>query len=706
VPRVDTLAPGPYKVSPGRAHPLGATVDPDGVNFALYAEHADLVELLVFDDPADHEPSQVVRLTPEENNTFHFWHVHLHGLRPGAGYAYRVHGPAGEEALHRDGHRYRPATVLLDPYAHAVDDRLWDRGAACRPDDNVATAMRAVVVDLDDYDWEGDAPLRRPMAESVVYEMHVGGFTRSPTSGVAAPGTFSAIVEKIPYLTELGVTAVELLPVLHFDPSDVGGTNPVTGEPLTNYWGYSTVGFFAPHAGYCAAPGSADHIREFRDMVKALHRAGIEVILDVVFNHTSEGNHQGPTISFRGIDNSVYYFTVPGDRQYYMDYSGCGNSLDANHPAVEKFIVDCLRFWVTEMHVDGFRFDEGSVLTRGEDGAPMAHPPLIWHIELSDELLDTKVIAEAWDAAGLYQVGYFPGYRWAEWNGRFRDTIRRFVAGTPGIVGEVAARMAGSADLYQAGGRAPVNSVNFVSCHDGFTVNDLVTYDRKHNEGNGEGNRDGVDDNASWNCGVEGPSTDPDVQRLRGRQVRNLLALLLLAQGVPMINMGDEVRRTQGGNNNAYCQDNPLSWFDWDDVTAHDDVLRFTRGMIAFRRSHPALTRTRYFDGSVNERGLRDIAWHGCLLDAPGWDDPGAQALAFTLAGAGDAADLHVIANMSDQALDFALPDVPERRWSRAVDTALAPGTDVCDPGREQPLDATSYLATPRSVVVLVSTPR
>jgi glycogen operon protein len=439
-------------------------------------------------------------------------------------------------------------------------------------------------------------------------------------------------------------------------------------------------------------------------MVKACHAAGIEVILDIVFNHTTEGNHDGPTISFKGFDNGVYYFTVPDDRQFYMDYSGCGNTLDCNHPAVEKLIMDCLTFWVREMHVDGFRFDEGSVLTRGEDGAPMAQPPVVWSIELAEELLDTKVIAEAWDAAGLYQVGYFPGYRWAEWNGRYRDTVRRFVRGDAGLLGDVARRLSGSSDLYQAEGRAPINSVNFITCHDGFTLNDLVSYDVKHNEANGEGGRDGNDDNLSANYGWEGPSEDAALEAFRSRQVKNFAALLLLSQGVPMISMGDEVRRTQHGNNNAYCQDGPLSWFDWDLVERHADVLRFFRGMIALRRANPTLHRRSYATGARNGRGLLDLSWHGCTLDRPGWDDPSGRAIAFTLGAAGEAdADLHVICNMAEEDLTFELPALDGRRWWRVVDTALPSPDDIADACGGRLVEGSEHLACGHSVVVLAS---
>ncbi len=438
-------------------------------------------------------------------------------------------------------------------------------------------------------------------------------------------------------------------------------------------------------------------------MVKALHKAGIAVILDTVFNHTSEGNHLGPTINFKGLCNEIAYHLVPGDRQYYMDYSGCGNTVNCNHPIMHKLILECLEFWVTEMHVDGFRFDEGSILSRGEDGVPMAHPPVVWSIELSEALLDAKIIAEAWDAAGLYQIGYFPGYRWAEWNGRFRDDIRRFVRGDPGMVGAVASRLGGSADIYQTSGHLPINSINFITCHDGFTLNDLVSYNGKHNEANGEENRDGINDNLSWNCGAEGESSDAAVEALRSRQVRNFAAILLLAQGVPMILSGDEVRRTQKGNNNAYCQDNEITWSDWRAVEERAGLLRFWKLMIDFRKRHPAVHRPRFFDGKLNERGLPDVAWHGCQLLHPGWDDPNARALAFTLAGFGAEADIHVILNMAPEGLDFEIPTVKGRRWHLAVNTAEPSPQDIAEPGKEQPVAGSRIRAEARSVVVLLS---
>jgi glycogen operon protein len=685
------------QAEPGHPHPLGAWPDAQGVNFSVYSRNATGVELLLFDEHDCPDPIQTIVLDPKVNRTFFFWHVYVRGLQPGMHYVFRVEGPWDPDR----GHRFNRNKVLIDPYARGNTKDLWVRGSACGASDNVQTAMRSCVVDLEDYDWEGDTPLNRPMAESVIYEMHVGGFTKSPTSGVAQPGTFAGVIEKIPYLKELGVTAVELLPVFEFDDKEIIRT--VDGKPLKNYWGYSTMSFFAPHPAYCVTPGEGTHIREFRDMVKALHRAGIEVILDVVFNHTDEGNHEGPTINFRGFDNSTYYHLVPTARQYYMDYSGCGNTFNCNHPMAEKFILECLEFWVRGMHVDGFRFDEGSILSRGEDGVPMEHPPVVWAIELSETLADTKIIAEAWDAAGAYQIGYFPGYRWAEWNGKYRDDIRKFLKGDPGMISAVASRIAGSSDIYQHSGHLPINSINFVNCHDGFTLNDLVSYNGKHNDANGEGNRDGVDDNMSWNCGAEGETADAAIEALRNRQVRNFATVLMVSQGVPMLVAGDEVRRTQGGNNNAYCQDNEINWFDWTAPGRRSDVLRFFQRVIQFRKCHPILHRPRFFSGEVNDRGLSDINWHGCQLFAPGWNDPDSRVLSFTLGGFGDDPDMHVIMNMSWEDLMFELPAVKGRQWYRAIDTALASPADIVEPGQEVLVSQSSILAGNRSVVVLIS---
>jgi glycogen operon protein len=639
----------------GYAHPVGASVVDGGVNFSVFAEHATAVELLLFERPDDPQPARVVPLVRD----FHFWHVLVPGLGPGATYAYRADGPSGGPfAFDRE-------KALLDPYARAVATTLWERGPAIGPGDNVATSLRATVVDPGAYDWEGDRPLGRPAADTIVYELHTGGFTRSPTSGVAQPGTFAGVHEKVPYLVDLGITAVELLPVFQFDPTE------------HDFWGYNPIAHFAAHDGY----GSLD---AFRDLVKALHRAGLEVILDVVFNHTGEGGRGGPTISLRGLGNDAYYMLSP--QNDLLDFSGTGNTLDANDPITAKLVFDCLCYWVDELHVDGFRFDEGTVLTRGPDGALMKNPPIVWLAELADQLGETKLIAEAWDAGGLYEVGSFPGRRWSEWNGRFRDDVRRFVRGDPGIVGAVATRLAGSSDLYQSAQRPPQSSINFVTCHDGFTMNDLVSYDAKHNEANGEGNRDGIDENLSWNCGVEGDSDDPAVEALRERQIRNFAVILLVSQGVPMILAGDEARRTQRGNNNPYNQDNDVSWVDWERVAANEPLRRFWKLLIDFRKRHASLRRDTFL-------GPEDVRWHGCLLDAPGWNDPSSRVLAFTLA------DVHVILNMDDQPLDFELPPGP---WRRAFDTSLPSPADAAEAGAEPAVDGAAYPAAPRSAVVLV----
>ena len=686
-----------YTLSSGNSYPLGATVQPSGVNFSLFSEAATGVELLLFDSHSDLEPFQVVQLDPTTNKTFHFWHVFVEGLPAGTHYAYRVDGPYNPSA----GYRFDRNKVLLDPYSKGNNKTLWNRGDACRPGDNLTSSMRCVVIDIEDYDWEGDRPLSRPMNETIVYEMHVGGFTKSPTSGVKHPGTFSGIIEKIPYLQELGVTAVELLPIFEFDDTEI--LRVVDGNPLTNYWGYSTMSYFAPHPSYCVNPETGDHVREFRDMVKALHQAGIEVILDVVFNHTDEGNHQGPVFSFKGLDNRTYYYLSSDDRQYYYDYTGCGNTFNCNHPVGEMFILDCLRYWVQEMHVDGFRFDEGSVLSRGEDGTPLEHPPVVWAIELDHVLANTKVIAEAWDAAGLYQIGYFPGYRWAEWNGKYRDTIRRFVKGDPGIVGEVASRLTGSADLYQWRQHSPTNSVNFIVAHDGFTLYDLVAYNSKHNEANGEGNRDGIDDNLSWNCGAEGETDDNWVNDLRQRQLKNFATLLLVSQGVPMMVMGDEICRTQYGNNNTYCQDNELNWLNWSFLEKNRDMFRFWKTAIARRRHFKELVRPRYFTGAINERGVADITWHGPQLYQPAWNDPESRTLAFTLGGFDGDPDVHIMMNMHWDSVEFQLPDIAGCKWYRSLDTALPSPHDITLVGQEEPIDVSSYLLTARSIVILDS---
>lgn len=687
-----------YQIERGVAHPLGAVPDEHGVNFSIFSQHATYVELLLFTRSDDPHPVQVIPLDPALHQTFYCWHVYVRGLKPGMYYAYRLDGPRD---LHQRGHRFNRNKVVLDPYARQITTTLWSRSEASGPSDNVHTCMRAMIVDVAEYDWQGDHPLKRPINETIIYEMHVGGFTRSSSSGCRSPGTFAGVVEKIPYLESLGITAVEFMPVFAFDDQSAHHLHPVDGRPLKNFWGYDPICHFAPHPAYCLSSTEGDHRKEFRDMVKALHQAGIEIILDVVFNHTSEGNHLGPIISFKGIDNSIYYDLDPEDRQYYMDYTGCGNTFKCNHPIPAKLIAECLEYWVEEMHVDGFRFDEASILVRGGDGKAIKYPPVLWHIELNERLADTKFIAEAWDAAGLYQVGNFPIYRWSEWNGRYRDTIRRFVRGDPGMVSTVATCLAGNADLYQNTGRMPINSVNFITCHDGFTLNDLVSYNQKHNEDNGEENRDGSNTNWSWNCGVEGATRDPTIEALRLRQIKNCFAILMLSQGVPMILAGDEVRRTQRGNNNAYCQDNEISWFNWNQVEQNSDLLRFFRLMIAFRKCHPHLHREHFFTGKPDRHGIKDIDWHSNRLFSPGWNDSHCQLLALTIWASSQDTDLHVILNMAEKEVDCEIP--PGKRWLRVIDTALPSPIDIVEPGEETTIAGSCYSVNGHSVVVLIS---
>jgi isoamylase len=681
-------------VAPGSSAPLGATVSARGVNFSVFAKRASRVELLLFDGEQAAEPSNVIDLDPLSHRTYHYWHAFVPDIGPGQVYAYCAHGPnEPQRGLRFDGQK-----VLLDPYGRAVAvPTAYDRDAARRPGANAATAMKSVVVDSSDYNWEGDQPIRRPFTDTIIYEAHVRGFTRHPSSGVRGPtrGTYTGLIEKIPYLCELGITAVELLPIFQFDPHDAP-------KEHTNYWGYQPVSFFAPHHAYSSRCGALSALSEFRDMVKALHRAGIEVILDVVFNHTSEGAADGPTICFRGFANDVYYLLSP-DNGSYADYTGCGNTLNANQPIVRRLIQDSLRYWVSEMHVDGFRFDLASILSRDESGQPHPNPPVLWDIESDPLLAGTKLIAEAWDAAGLYQVGAFVGDAWQEWNGRFRDDVRHFVKGDDSSVAHVAQRLLGSPDVYGSKEREPEHSINFVTCHDGFTLNDLVSYNDKHNEANGEGNRDGASDNASWNCGIEGWSSTAAIEALRNRQVKNLLALTLLSAGTPMLLMGDEMRHTQLGNNNAYCQDNELSWLDWSKLRTHGDIHRFVRLLIAYR--HGRDLSSRHARTSLNEiLNSSHIEWHGTRLRHPDWGDR-SHSLAVTFERTNARTRLHAILNAYWEPLTFELPRANGNggRWRRCIDTAL-PSPDDIQPRANAPfVEHTHYIVQPRSVVFLVA---
>jgi glycogen operon protein len=636
-----------------------------------------------------------MRLDPAANRTYHYWHVFVSGVKAGQIYAYRVRGAFDPAS----GMRFDPAKVLLDPYGRGVVvPKKYSRDAARQAGDNAATAMKSVVVDVHTYDWEGDTPLQRPSSRTIVYEMHVRGFTRDPSSGVEEKrrGTFAGLIEKIPYLQQLGITAVELMPVFQFDPQDAP-------PGRINYWGYAPVSFFAPHQAYSSRQDPLGALDEFRDMVKALHRAGIEVILDVVFNHTAEGNHDGPTLSFRGLDNTTYYI-LEQDRSRYANYSGTGNTLNANHPIVRRMILDSLRYWVKEMHVDGFRFDLAAILERDESGQLMPNPPVLWDIESDPELAGTKLIAEAWDAAGLYKVGSFIGDSWKEWNGRFRDDVRSFFRGEEHSVRNFADRLLGSPAIYSHKEREAEQSVNFVTCHDGFTLNDLVSYNSKHNEANGENNRDGSNDNRSWNCGVEGLTDDSSVEKLRNRQVKNFLTVTMLSIGMPMLLMGDEVRRTQRGNNNAYCQDNETSWFDWTLLAKHADVHRFVTLLNARRvLRDPEPERRRV---SLNRllRGV-NLAWHGVKLNQPDWSEA-SHSIAFTVEIREEKMLFHVIFNAYWQPLDFELPrldGVGENPWRRWIDTALDSPHDILESDRAESFPGYAYRAEARSVVMLLT---
>ncbi len=692
-----TRSPGTEKETAsktnGQSSPLGATVRADGVNFSVYSRNASSIELLFFERVDDAKPARVIDIDSVTNRTYHYWHVFVPEAQAGQIYAYRVHGTFDPAK----GMRFDPEKVLLDPYGRGVVvPRNYSRGAAGQKGDNAAAAMKSVVVDPQTYDWEGDTPLANPSSRTVVYEMHVRGFTRHPSSGVAERrrGTYAGLIEKIPYLRDLGITAVELLPVFQFDPQDC----PVG---LVNYWGYAPVSFFAPHHAYSSEQAPLGPINEFRDMVKALHRAGIEVILDVVYNHTAEGGQDGPTLCFRGFDNAAYYM-LERDLSVYANYSGCGNTLNANHPVVRRMIVDSLRYWVGEMHVDGFRFDLASILSRDSSGQTMATPPVLWDIESDPTLAGTKLIAEAWDAAGLYQVGSFIGDSWKEWNGRFRDDVRSFLRGEQGVVTRFADRILGSAEIYAHKQREMEQSVNFVTCHDGFTLNDLVSYDQKHNEANLEDNRDGSNDNRSWNCGVEGPTEDPAVEHLRNQQVKNFFTITMLSLGMPMILMGDEMRRTQGGNNNAYCYDNANNWMDWGLLEKHADIHRFVKLLIARRllRDVEAEQQRKCLDQLLREARK---AWHGVKPEQPDWGD-WSHSLALGAELRKQRLLFHLMTNAYWKALDFELPPTDDRGgdpWHCWINTALKSPLDIVEWQKAPAISDDKYRVEARSVVML-----
>jgi isoamylase len=709
-----------FKNDPGKPLPLGATILEGGVQFAIFSRHAASVVLQLFNKSQDKDPSFEINLDPKEHKTGDIWHVFVEGIGAGQLYGYRADGPYQP----RKGMRFNNNKFLLDPCALAVTGNFnWDLSDARgfdinAPDvdlsfstvDSAKGAPKCIVVD-ESFDWETDRPLRIPLQDTIIYETHVRGLTCHPTSQVNHPGTFQGIIEKIPYLKELGITAVELLPIQEFDELEIIRMDPTTGKRLMNYWGYSTLSFFAPKSRYSSSGTMGEQVVEFKKMVKELHKAGIEVILDVVFNHTAEGDETGPTLCFRGLDNRIYYM-LHGRGRRYKNYSGCGNTLNCNHPIVRGFILECLRYWVVKMHVDGFRFDLASILGRDQDGSILKNPPLIERIAEDPVLRDAKIIAEAWDVGGAYQVGSFPGKRWAEWNGHFRDDIRRFWRGDAGMVSQLATRVAGSSDLYQGSGRAPFHSINFVTCHDGFTLHDLVSYTAKHNEANGEKNRDGTNDNLSCNYGVEGETDDPGVNSIRTRQIKNYLATLMLSQGIPMLLGGDEFRRTQQGNNNAYCQNNEISWYNWGLLQKNRGLFRFTKEVIAFRKRHPSLRRTRFFTGEDNDQnGMPDISWYSTVLSKYDWSKK-SKSLACLIDGSRletgakqDDNDLYLIFNASRKSLTFSLPALPAgKQWWRSIDTSMASPQDIVPDGGEIiVVPDEGYIVAPHSMVVLIS---
>jgi glycogen operon protein len=689
-----------YRLRIGRPFPFGASSVPGGVNFSIFSSHATSCILVLFQIG---QPRPLVEIPfPDAFRVGNVFAMIVFDLDyEHIEYGYRMTGPFQPEA----GHRFNPQAILLDPYARALTGReVWGQG-----DQADHFPPHRARLAYDDFDWGEDRPPDIPVEDLVVYEMHVRGFTRHPSSRVKYPGTFAGIRQKIPYLKELGVNCVELMPVFEFDEFEVPWTNPLTGERLLNYWGYSPLGFFAPKAGYAATGKLGMQVDELKSLVKVLHQSGIEVILDVVFNHTAEGGEGGPTLSLRGIDNKTYYMLTADGA--YLNFAGTGNTLNCNHPVVRNLLVECLHYWAAEYHIDGFRFDLASVLGRDPSGAPLSNPPLLESLAFDPILARCKLIAEAWDAGGLYQVGSFPGYgRWAEWNGKYRDCLRRFLKGDAGQVREVAQRLSGSADLY--GARAATTSVNFITCHDGFTLLDLVSYNAKHNEANGEDNRDGANDNLSWNCGCEGPTDSPAVNALRRRQIKNAAALLFLTAGIPMFPMGDEFGRSQGGNNNAYCHDSEFNWLNWDLATTNADLLRFFKLCIAFRKAHPLLRDWSQATGNAPDGYPAGVTWHGTRAWDADWSDK-ARTLAFMLCGpevsgtGGAMTYLYAALNMHWETHGFGPPALPAGwRWHIFANTAMPAGEDIWDLGAEPPLsDLENVLVGGRSLVILVGKP-
>lgn len=709
-----------YAIYPGEPLPLGASVQGSGVNFAVLSRHATSVTLLLFEKADDYIPVRELVLDPFLNKTGDVWHIRIDGIGEGIHYLYRVDGPYEPEK----GYRFNRFKVLLDPYCKAISthesiDLDMARGYDWNSEEkdlsfsefgDIMHMPKSLVIS-DDFNWQGDRPLNFPLRQSIIYEAHVAGLTKHPSSHCKNPGTYKGVIEMIPYLKELGITSLELLPIMEFDHMSFFKTNPLTGELLENYWGYDPIAFFAPNSRY-SSDSNGEQVQEFKEMVRELHKEGIEVILDVVFNHTGEGSELGPTLSFRGWDNKIYYILAE-DKRYYMNFSGCGNTLNCNHPIVRTMIRNCLHYWVIIMHVDGFRFDLGSILGRDREGNLMENPPILEGIAEDPVLRNTKIIAEAWDAGGAYQVGSFPGGRWAEWNDRFRDDVRSFWRGDKGKTHILATRITGSSDLYLRDGRKPFHSINFITSHDGFTLWDLVSYEKKHNEANGEENNDGSDNNISCNHGVEGVTENKEIINLRKRQARNFMATLMLSLGTPMILGGDEFLRTQGGNNNAYCQNNTVSWFDWNLKKENEDYFIFLKRLIQFRKRHPALHRPEFFLGKdTNYNAIPDITWYNRKGKVSDWNKMD-HCLAYRLDGTEaevdadkDDNDFYIMFNGSDRDHRFTICTQPPKgtQWFRAIDTSKT-GLDAIPLfGNEEYLeDQSQYSVSTKSVVVLIS---
>ncbi|HMK59940.1 MAG TPA: glycogen debranching protein GlgX [Dissulfurispiraceae bacterium] len=701
------------QISKGLFYPLGATLSPDGVNFAIYSQNAREVFLLLF-DKVDADPTDIIRL---ENRTKYIWHNFVHGVRAGQLYGYKIRGDFDPSK----GMRFNDHKLLMDPCAKALTDKFrnidnlllpYDCQSSAKDlstdfRDNTTIVPKSIVID-DNFDWQGDSPSHTPFEELVIYEVHLKGFTAHSSSGVNNRGTYLGFIEKIPHLKNLGVNAVELLPIHEFYIDDF-----LINRGLTNYWGYNTIGFFAPESSYSSQKSPGCQVNEFKMLVRELHKAGIEVILDVVFNHTGEGNEMGPMMCFKGIDNPTYYTltgTASDPFRYYMNFTGCGNSVNFEKSHVIRFVLDSLRYWVEQMHVDGFRFDLASVLGR-EFGGFRSSASFFDAVSQDPVLTRTKLIAEPWDL-GTYQVGNFP-VDWSEWNGKFRDCMRKFGKGDDGQLREMGWRLTGSADLYGDDGRSAFNSVNFITCHDGFTLNDLASYDGKHNDANLENNSDGSNDNNSWNCGYEGKTDDINVITLRRQLIKNYACMLIFSAGTPMLLGGDEFMRSQNGNNNAYCQDNELSWFNWNDARTNSDVLDFFTNAINFTRRYPVLQSRKFLTGA-DEDGNRiaDVSWFGPDGGKPQWDDPEARTICYMLDGAevksasGDY-QLFLIFNSDYKLQNVSLPQIDGKNWFRVIDTGMKSGEDFLDAGKEILIDPpSSYIANPRSTVVLISKKR